>query len=186
MAQKGTMSAGKWFILYVISGFIDILQIILNLFAVGVVANRFIDAILGFGLPIYLHLNGIPMFETKNLLLYMSVFIGEEIPLVDTLPLWTFEVWRMHKNYLKDQLSKNLPIATPIAQFVGNTTSTQQTPPRMPQPLNQEGVRQPPQRQKLQNIKATSPQELGIPEITYSKEERVSEKSSTDDIKEVA
>ncbi|MBI5126285.1 MAG: hypothetical protein HZA80_00770 [Candidatus Taylorbacteria bacterium] len=181
MAQKGSMSAGKWFILYVISGFVDLLQIILDFFAIGIVINRVIDIFLGLGLPIYLHLNGIPMFETKNLMLYISVFIGEEIPLVDALPLWTFEVWRMHKNYITSQLTEAVPALTPTAQAMSGIKNPQQTPP-----LNKDGVRQPPQRQRVQQIKVNTSQKQQEADIISPDFNQTSEKSSDDDLKEAA
>lgn len=184
MTTQNSMTPAKWGLLYLFAGFVDILQLILNFFAVGIAINRFIDVAIGIGIPGFLHLNGIKISD--NMVLYLSIFLGEQIPLVDSLPLWTLEVWRLQKsNPSQAQASSS------IEGEEGQATNTSQDQngiirPDFRQPLNKDGVRQPPQRQQTRPLK-----QLGRPitqdsQILRPNFKNETEKSSDSDLEAAA
>jgi signal transduction histidine kinase len=70
---------------------IDIAQIILDGFAIGVVVNRFIDFVVGLAFPFYLQIRGEKMSDPKRLLAWLATFGLEFIPVVDAFPLWSLD-----------------------------------------------------------------------------------------------
>ncbi|MHB0978314.1 MAG: hypothetical protein ACYC1K_02865 [Minisyncoccota bacterium] len=70
---------------------VDVVQLFLNAFAIGILANRFIDIVVGMALPFYFWIRGVKM-NAKKILSLIASFVGEEIPVLDTLPLWTLDV----------------------------------------------------------------------------------------------
>ncbi len=70
---------------------VDCIQIVLNMFAIGIVANRFIDIVMGMTLSFYFYMRGVKM-DAKKVTALVGSFILEEIPLVDSLPLWGGDV----------------------------------------------------------------------------------------------
>ncbi len=81
-----------WFFLIAFTVFVDILQIVLDLaFGAGVIANRIIDVGYAFALLLIFHLKDVPLTPAQ----YTSIaaaFVGEEIPALDALPMWTLDV----------------------------------------------------------------------------------------------
>ena len=82
----------RWRLLVGLFVIIDILQIVLDFFAIGVVVNRFIDIAIGVGLPLFLRTQGVKLANPKRMLATLGAFVGEMIPVVDALPLWTADV----------------------------------------------------------------------------------------------
>ena len=82
----------RWRILVGLTIVVDILQIVLDFFAVGVAINRFIDIAIGVALPLFFQTQGVSMANPKRILGVLAAFIGEMIPVVDALPLWTLDV----------------------------------------------------------------------------------------------
>lgn len=89
MSKIGT---AEWFILILIALFVDIVQILLDLIAIGAIVNRIIDIAFGFLLGIYLHWRGVNMVSPQRLFALIGTFIGEEIPILDIMPFWTLDV----------------------------------------------------------------------------------------------
>lgn len=81
-----------WFFLIAFTIFVDILQIVLDLaFGAGVIANRIIDVGFAFALLLIFHLKEVPLTPAQ----YASIaaaFVGEEVPALDSLPMWTLDV----------------------------------------------------------------------------------------------
>jgi hypothetical protein len=61
------------------------------MFLIGVVTNRIIDLFFGMTLSFYLWMKGVKM-DSKKIVALACAFVGEMIPIVDTLPLWTADV----------------------------------------------------------------------------------------------
>jgi len=70
---------------------VDAVQFFLDAFAIGILANRFIDIVVGMALAFYFWARGVKM-NAKKVLSLIASFVGEEIPVLDTLPLWTLDV----------------------------------------------------------------------------------------------
>ena len=90
------MSNFEWWLLIGALASIDLGQIILDFFAIGLAANRVIDLVVAMAMPLYLTLRGYKM-DMKTVLLIGVSLIAEEIPLLDAAPFWTFDGWRLYK-----------------------------------------------------------------------------------------
>ena len=91
MIHKSKVSTFEWGIVIGLLIVIDIAQIILDAFAIGVVVNRIIDVIVGAVFPIYLTIRGEKLSDPKRLLGLLATFGLESIPVVDALPLWSLD-----------------------------------------------------------------------------------------------
>lgn len=91
MIHKSKVSTFEWGTVIGVLFVIDIAQIILDAFAIGVVVNRIIDVIVGAVFPIYLTIRGEKLSDPKRLLGLLSTFGLESIPVVDALPLWSLD-----------------------------------------------------------------------------------------------
>lgn len=83
----------EWGLLLGAVALVDLTQIILDIFVIGVGVNRFIDIAVGMTLTLYVLLRGIG--EPRMYLLLGVSFVGEEIPLLDAAPFWSFDVWKI-------------------------------------------------------------------------------------------
>lgn len=90
--HRSKISNTEWGIVIGALLLVDIIQLILDLFVVGVVLNYAIEIIVGLSLPFYLHMRGENMADPKRLTAFLAVF-GLEffIPFVDGLPFWTMD-----------------------------------------------------------------------------------------------
>jgi len=71
---------------------VDLVQLALDLFLVGIVANRFIDIVIGLTLPFYFKMRGVKMDWKKGgsiLITFLLEFVGLGI---DALPFWTGDI----------------------------------------------------------------------------------------------
>lgn len=69
---------------------IDVFQFILDMFVIGVVANRFIDMGVGMILPFYLKIRGVKL-DKKKIGGMVGAFFLEMVPGLDALPLWSLD-----------------------------------------------------------------------------------------------
>lgn len=131
------MSKKEWKLLGAVAILVDLLQLILDIFAVGAVINRIIDVIVGFSLAFYFQIRGVSMFNPKRAAAFMATIVGEMIPVVDALPLWTLDVY---VTYLTTKGEEALMEKAPeIAQHISeNRRVTQKYVPKY-----QNGVRSP-------------------------------------------
>lgn len=98
---------------------VDLVQIGIDLVAIGVVINRFLDIIVGLGLGLYLQLRGQSLANPKRLFALLGVFGLEMIPVVDALPLWFLDgIFNMFISK-SDKIMKNVPGADMVSK-VGN------------------------------------------------------------------
>lgn len=88
------ISNTEWWMVISLLGIIDIIQFVLNwigipfIATVGTIANRLIDVVVGLAWTTYLHLRGVDIKSTKMVGSIALTFFLEEIPDVDSLPLW--------------------------------------------------------------------------------------------------
>ncbi len=93
---------------------IDLVQLWLNGFVVGLIANRFIDILVGLALWLYFLLKGIKM-TVKQILTMVSTFLLEEVPVVDSLPFWTLDVIAvMAFDAAEEKLERAAPVVSKI------------------------------------------------------------------------
>ena len=81
----------EWWLVVGATFCIDLIQIILDFFAVGVIVNRLIDIAVGMTLGFYFWIRGVKM-DSKKIFAWIGTFVGEEIPGIDALPFWTGDV----------------------------------------------------------------------------------------------
>ncbi|MEI6345644.1 MAG: hypothetical protein WCO79_00165 [bacterium] len=103
-----------WFFLFALVIFVDILQIVLDLaYASGVIANRVIDVSFAFGLLLIFYLKDVPLTSAQ----YTSIaaaFVGEEVPFLDALPMWTMDVFYIFVSLKKEEISKKMGVVGKI------------------------------------------------------------------------
>lgn len=75
----------------------DVVQFVLDLFGFGLVVNRFVDIAIAMVFGMYATTR--KLMDQQLAIALAACFIGEEIPVVDVLPLWSFEGWYMRKRY---------------------------------------------------------------------------------------
>lgn len=131
----------KWKMLVGLFVIIDLIQIILDLFAIGAVVNRFIDIAVGVGLPLFLRTQGVKLANPKRMLAMLGAFVGEMIPGVDALPLWTLDVLYTWSTVKAEEALAKVPGAGMAVEAFskaqnGNTetaNTTRSSPPPLPQ-----------------------------------------------------
>jgi hypothetical protein len=144
----------EWIILIILTIMLDVVQVILDLFIIGIVLNRIIDLIVGFCLPLYFWFRGVSMKSGKNWAAFLGAFGLEEIGLGgdDGLPLWTAEVGVVWLTVTADKIIQRIKLKHPLFAKVMDINKTLNTPlnkdgVRLPQtrtaPLNQSGMRLP-------------------------------------------
>lgn len=127
----------EWIIVLVIAILVDLAQIGLDFFAIGVAANRIIDAIFLVCFNAYLWFRGVSLIDWRKLLIQAATFVGEEIPIIDALPLWSLDVivmWIMVVGEKK--LAKKLPMIKGALDAVNKVKGMTQPRGNRPPPLN--------------------------------------------------
>lgn len=81
----------EWGLVIGATAVVDVVQIVLDMFVIGAIANRFIDIVVGMALAGYFWIRGVKL-NAKKILSLIASFVGEEIPVIDALPLWTLDV----------------------------------------------------------------------------------------------
>lgn len=89
MKKTNHVSKFIWWLVIGILLTIDGVQILLNFFVIGLVANRIIDIFVALFLAFFLLING--QLDMKRSLMLGASFFAEGIPLVDTLPFWVLD-----------------------------------------------------------------------------------------------
>jgi hypothetical protein len=89
--HKSKISTFEWGLVIGVLILIDIIQIILDLVAVGVAINRIIDVIVGLTFSFYLQMRGEKMADPRRLFALIATFGLEFVPVVDALPLWSLD-----------------------------------------------------------------------------------------------
>ncbi len=106
-----------WFFLFAFTITIDIAQILLDLaFGAGVIANRIIDVGVAFALLLIFYLKGVSLTPAQ----YSSIcaaFIGEEIPAIDVLPMWTLDVFYIFMSIKGQELAEKAGVAGKVVEM---------------------------------------------------------------------
>lgn len=93
--HRSKISRGEWILVIIALGFVDLLQIILDmLVGVGVIVNRFLDIFVGAALILYLSVRGEfrnPDIRKRLILAFIATFIIEQIPFGDVAPCWVLD-----------------------------------------------------------------------------------------------
>jgi len=130
MENPTVISKGEKIAMYAFTIICDIVQIILGLFVVTEPVNHFLDFVIGPILLAYAYKRD--LLTTDKLLTLATVFIGEQIPFVNALPFWTYDMHNIYKG-------------VPSEATVGNMKVPGMNPPRITRkPVNSiPGVRPP-------------------------------------------
>ncbi|MDB5254099.1 MAG: hypothetical protein JWL80_165 [Parcubacteria group bacterium] len=100
------MSNMEWGLTIGALAMIDLVQFALDIFVIGVAANRFIDIGVGMTLPFYLRMRGVKM-DGKKVGSMLGAFLIEQIPVLDALPLWCADGVFMYMMDKKDKLGES-------------------------------------------------------------------------------
>lgn len=96
------VNPSTWTMLYVITGIIDIAQIIIDFTGIGVGINVYADPIIGIVLIIYLNHIGVKMFQYPSRLFSMlGVGILESFT-GGIAPAWIVDIYYIHRSYKKE------------------------------------------------------------------------------------
>lgn len=103
--QGSKISNTEWGLVIGVLVVIDIVQFILDLYIIGILANRIIDFGVGMALPFYLKIRGVKL-DSKKIGGMILAFLLEQIPGLDALPLWSLDGVM---NMMLDKADKKLP-----------------------------------------------------------------------------
>ena len=103
--QGSKISNFEWGLVIGSLAVVDIVQFVLDMFIIGLVANRLIDIVVGMALPLYLKLRGVKL-DFKKVGGMLGAFILEQTPGLDALPLWSLDGVM---NMVWDKADKKLP-----------------------------------------------------------------------------
>lgn len=142
----------EWVMLYIISGFVDIIQIIISFTGIGIVVSEIGDKIFGVLLFIYFQIRGVSLIKHPTRLLSLLGVAGLETVTGGIAPAWIVDIWYIHstvrheERIYNDQQNDNFRFTNtenrPLNQNgVRNTESN--NPENEEVPLNQNGIRQP-------------------------------------------
>lgn len=124
------ISKGEKTLMYAFAGISDLVQIVLSFFVVTEPVNHVLDFIIGGVIILYAYKRDLLTVD-KSLTL-IAVFLGEQVPFVNALPFWVYDVRNIYKG---------VPSTAPA----GSMSTPGVTPPRnVRKPLNSTpGVRPP-------------------------------------------
>ncbi len=91
MANKSKIGNVEWGLVLGATATVDVIQMFLDGFAIGIIANRFIDIVMGMFLTFYFLIRGIKLSKNRIIALCSS-FLIEMIPIVDAFPAWSGDV----------------------------------------------------------------------------------------------
>jgi hypothetical protein len=119
MENQKNISNVEWGMVIGALIFIDIIQLILDLFGIGLGVNTVIDIGVGMALGFYLQLRGQKPFSKKRIKGFLGAFIGELIPGLNALPLWTLDGFYLFAVYKKEKLLAYMPGGQSISKVIG-------------------------------------------------------------------
>lgn len=95
-------------LMLMVAAFFDLIQILLLLFfGIGLILNRLVTIIEYFIFTIWFSFQGVNVFGSGFLNKTSSTFIGEIIPGLGSLPLFTLGIWMIIKQSQKEDREKN-------------------------------------------------------------------------------
>lgn len=105
-AKASDISNTEWGLVIGLIAILDFVQFILDVLAIGLIANRLVDILIMLSLLFYFWMRGVEM-DLFVLGTLCAVMVGEEVPGLDVAPFWTLDVWAIMRH---DKAKKNLPI----------------------------------------------------------------------------
>ncbi|MSR71735.1 MAG: hypothetical protein EXS50_03725 [Candidatus Taylorbacteria bacterium] len=91
MAKKSKISTTIWGLVLGATATVDVVQLFLDGFAIGLIANRLIDIFMGMTLPFTFWCMGVKLNSKRVAGIALS-FLMEMIPGLDALPTWSADV----------------------------------------------------------------------------------------------
>lgn len=135
LSTRPVIKGGERAIVLAGAGLADIVQIVLNIFAIGVAVNRFISIGAGITLSIYGMIR--KLINKQQAVLLVMTIIAEEIPGPDTIPFWFLNAYSMTRDP-----NKKGGLLDKTVDFVGSVRGGQ----KGRSPLNVGGFRKPTER----------------------------------------
>ena len=125
---------GERWLIYGFAGIVDFIQIIFSLFVATEVFNHGIDIVIGGVLLIYAYKR--KLLTPNKIMVLGATFVGEQIPFVNALPFWVYDVHNLYKDVPSDASSIKMDVVvgrtpprnqrTPVNSIPGRR------PPRLP------------------------------------------------------
>lgn len=104
------VSTVEWIIIVTALGIIDLSQLIIDLFAIGIAVNRLLDIVVGGLLIVYLWIRGElkdPQTRNRIVFAFCAAFVTEEIPLLDAAPAWILDgLYSWHLSRQRNERAK--------------------------------------------------------------------------------
>lgn len=141
MEKPVVVKRGERRLIYALAIVTDVTQAIFNFFLVTEPLNHIIDIVVAALLIAYASKRGI--LDTNKLLVLLATFFGEQIPIVNALPFWTYDVHNLYKGIPKTEEEANIQ-----PKVIGVTL-----PRNLRKPLNSiPGVRLPRKRMERNDV----------------------------------
>lgn len=114
MPKRTVVKGGERMLVYSFAIGCDALQAILSFFVVTEIVNHILDFIIGGVLIAYGLKRG--LLDMNKSMTLLAVFLGEQIPYVNALPFWTYDVRNLYKGIPRSEdeiVEKPNPGTTP-------------------------------------------------------------------------
>ena len=153
MANAPKKKTLRWLVLFVVTGFVDLVQIIIDFTGVGIVVSEVLEIITPLVLVGLLMLFRIPIFtHPKRLLSILAVGAGDALT-GGIAPFWILDVWYIYSDVkkeeaeLQEQQEKEMMLSNitrqPLYRDGIRQSSSQTNRSNNPQPMNKLGIRPP-------------------------------------------
>lgn len=112
MVDTGERRIGKGtgYVLIGLALVIDIVQIVLNIFAIGIIANKIITVIAAGAFIFFLLVKDIPVVSNTKIFTRLFIALGAEsvpLPLLDTFFFWTLAVWSIVRTVKSEDIERS-------------------------------------------------------------------------------
>lgn len=104
MPQKKKISTKKWVVLFLLTGIIDVLQILIDLTGVGIPVSVAAEPFIGVGLVIICQLMGINIISNPKRLGSMLAAFGLGAVTGGIAPLWIIDIWYLYYSVKKEEV----------------------------------------------------------------------------------
>lgn len=104
--SRSRISGFEWWLLLGFFVFVDLFQIVLIIFGIGLAINR-LDFIVGGVIVFYVMWREYKL-DAQDWMLMGGSVLGEEIPLLDIAPFWTYDIWRFRQKDLARKTAEEM------------------------------------------------------------------------------
>jgi hypothetical protein len=122
----------EWLILYIITGLVDLIQIIIDLTGIGIAISEVGDKFFGVLLVCYFQIRGVSLFKYPSRIISLLGIAGLETITGGIAPAWIADIWYIHRSVKHEEKI-----------FKAQQEETEQYAIATNLPLNQNGVRNP-------------------------------------------